>query len=144
MADDRTWREKLDGRNDLIDLHFGIPGGMIRVYGENLPANGHFAIGSYVYPIGTLDNAKIERHIPVGSYEIPISLWDENNQGIGEASLEATIDKDYFFMIALADITLGQNGVSGSAELLADDDHFDGSTFVDGRFAYYFKRKNKG
>ncbi len=72
--DKKTWFEKLSTRNDLEKLHFGLPGGMIRVYGENLPPNGFFAIGSYVYPVGLNDRAEIIRHIPPGSYNIPVSL----------------------------------------------------------------------
>lgn len=142
--DKKTWFEKLKSRNDLEKLHFGLPGGIIRVYGENLPPNGFFAIGSYVYPVGLNDRAEIVRHIPPGSYSIPVSLWGSNDEGIGEAVLDANIEKEYFFMVALADITVGQNGVSGAVDLVEDDSHFDETVYVDGRFAFYLKGKIKG
>ncbi len=142
--DKDTWFEKLADRNDIERLHFGLPGGMIKVYGENLPPNGFFAIGSYVYPVGLNDRAEIVRHIPTGSYSIPISLWGPNDEGVGEAVLDANIEEEYFFMVALADMTVGQNGVNGSVELVQEDSQFDETLYVDGRFAFYLKGKIRG
>jgi uncharacterized repeat protein (TIGR01451 family) len=49
-----------------------------------------------------------------------------------------------FFMVALANLTVGQNNLSGNILPLAADDHFDGTTFLDGRIALYAKGKIQG
>ena len=48
------------------------------------------------------------------------------------------------FVVALANVTVGHNDLSGSIEPLAGDEHFDDSIFVDGRLAMYAKGKIKG
>ena len=53
-------------------------------------------------------------------------------------------DPEKFFLVALANLTVGQNDVSGNIEPLAADDHFDGTTFTDGRVALYAKGKIQG
>ncbi|RZV31823.1 MAG: DUF11 domain-containing protein, partial [Chromatiales bacterium] len=52
---------------------------------------------------------------------------------------EVTFGEDHWFTVALANLTVGQNNVSGNGALLSADEHFDGSTFVDGRLAFYTK-----
>ena len=49
------------------------------------------------------------------------------------------VRSDSHFMVGLASLTVGQHNVSGNAGSLANDDHFDGSTFTDGRLAFYAK-----
>ncbi len=55
-----------------------------------------------------------------------------------------TLEEPYNFVVALANLTVGENDVTGNAGPLAADPHFDGSTFVDGRLAFYAKRKTEG
>ena len=149
--DEATWVERMQKRNDIDKIHFGLRGGVIRIHAENLPLNGHFAIGSYVYPVGVnSDKAQITRYVPAArELQIPIILWDSNSEGIGETILEAYIEKNYFFMVALADITIGKDTVTkGSSNIsddalisISDDYYNSGSSYYDGRFAYYLKAK---
>jgi outer membrane protein OmpA-like peptidoglycan-associated protein len=63
-----------------------------------------------------------------------------------EADADTTttdVEANYNFVVALANLTVGANDVSGNAATLAADQHFDGSTFVDGRLAFYAKRKTE-
>jgi outer membrane protein OmpA-like peptidoglycan-associated protein len=48
------------------------------------------------------------------------------------------------FLVALANVTVGENSVSGNIAPLAADDHFDGTVFTDGRMAMYAKGKIQG
>jgi hypothetical protein len=52
-----------------------------------------------------------------------------------------SVVEEYSFLVVLANLTIGQNNLSGNGAALAPDPHFDGSTFVDGRLAFYGKRK---
>ena len=54
---------------------------------------------------------------------------------------EVSLGEDQWFTVALASLTVGQNNVSGNGSLLSADEHFDGSSFVDGRLAFYTKGK---
>ena len=47
--------------------------------------------------------------------------------------------EDYWFTVAIANLTVGQNNVSGNRAPLAADAHFDGSTYTDGRIAFFTK-----
>ena len=47
------------------------------------------------------------------------------------------------FVVALANITVGKNNVSGATDLLDADAHYDGSTYTDGRLAVYAKARLK-
>ncbi|MCZ6774351.1 MAG: hypothetical protein O7G83_20530, partial [Proteobacteria bacterium] len=54
-----------------------------------------------------------------------------------------TVEDNDWFTVAIASLTVGQNNVSGNNLPLSADDHFDGSTFTDGRLALYTKGKIK-
>ena len=58
----------------------------------------------------------------------------------------ATLDAegDYRFAVALINLTVGQNNLSGNVSPLASDDHFDETVFTDGRIALYAKGKIRG
>ncbi|NND70414.1 MAG: hypothetical protein HKN43_02440, partial [Rhodothermales bacterium] len=58
--------------------------------------------------------------------------------------LIATAEADTFFIVALANLTVGQNNLSGNVQPLSADDHFDGTTYVDSRVAMYAKGKIQG
>ena len=51
---------------------------------------------------------------------------------------------DYFFMVGMANLTVGQNSVSGSTDVLAGDYHYDDEVFTDGRIAFYLKSRFDG
>ena len=58
---------------------------------------------------------------------------------------EIALSDDYFVMVGLADVTVGEQKVNGSTALLANDTHhYGGDVFVDGRVAFYLKSKYKG
>ena len=62
----------------------------------------------------------------------------------GESTAIARLPEDYFFMVGVANVTAGQNNVSGSMEPLASDYHYDEEIFIDGRVAFYLKGMIQG
>ena len=59
--------------------------------------------------------------------------------------LKVDLEQRYFFMVGMADLTVGENTVSGNTEVLeVDQHHYGGDIFVDGRLAFYLKGKIKG
>jgi len=80
-----------------------------------------------------------------------ISALRISNEGVDPSYVEwrknldiEVAERNDFFLVALANLTVGQNDVSGNVEPLAADDHFDGTTFADGRVALYAKGKIHG
>ncbi len=55
-----------------------------------------------------------------------------------------SVNDDYWFAVGFASLTVGENDASGNVSLLSADDHFDGSTYADGRLAFYAKGKLSG
>jgi len=50
-------------------------------------------------------------------------------------------EENDWFTVALANLTIGKNNVSGNALPLSADNHYDGSVYTDGRVAFYAKGK---
>ncbi len=82
--------------------------------------------------------------LPAGKHHFDVSTTDHDG---GQTSEEVAVDvkADHFFMVGLADVTVGRNSISGSIEsLAADKHHYGGDLFVDGRLAFYLKGKVRG
>lgn len=58
--------------------------------------------------------------------------------------IEVSVQDDYSFVVAMANLTVGQNNVSGNSQILAADHHFDGSIYTDGRLALFGRAKING
>jgi len=69
---------------------------------------------------------------------------DETKEAWISDSTSTKQENDYNFVVALANISVGKNSLSGNQQLLAGDSHFDGSVFADGRIAFYAKRRVAG
>ena len=90
------------------------------------------------------DSFAIEYILPPGDHEFNVRSRRKSGEE-SSRTLDVEVKPGHFFVVALADVTVGENSISGSVEpLAADDDHFGGDIFVDGRLAFYLKGKVKG
>lgn len=91
------------------------------------------------------DNSFAAEYIlPPGDHDFEITATRKSGEEV-DRKLTVEVKPDYFFIVGLADLTVGENTVSGSIEPLAvDDQHYGGDLFVDGRLAFYLKGKVKG
>ena len=90
------------------------------------------------------NNFATEYILPPGNHKFDIRSNAKSGE-VFDRQLDVEVRPGYFFIVALADLTVGQNNVSGSIESLAvDEDRFGGDIFVDGRLAFYLKGKVKG
>ena len=80
---------------------------------------------------------------PAGSHELSVETVDAAGRS-SRRTIPMEVTGKYFFMVGMADLTVGQNSLSGSLESLEGDEHYDGDVFVDGRIAFYLKGKVKG
>ena len=82
--------------------------------------------------------------LPGGNHQFQLDYRTASGRRATHA-LTTSIDDNYFFMVGLADLTVGQNKVRGNIEALpADTDRYGGDIFVDGRLAFYLKGKVRG
>ena len=90
------------------------------------------------------DDFFAEYILPPGDHEFSISAQRKSGEKFTR-KLSVEVKPGYFFVVGIADVTVGENTVSGSIEPLAvDENHYGGDIFVDGRLAFYLKGKIKG
>lgn len=116
----------------------------VRLLGQDIDSASKVSINGENVTIGSDGRFGIEYLLPAGQYQFDVVLEDDNNNSFNK-QLNVDLDESYFFMVALADVTAGENKVSGSMEPLAVDEHrYGGDIFVDGRLAFYLKGKVRG
>jgi hypothetical protein len=143
---DKMARERMMGygENSLQLRNIPVSGGTITVNGSQLsPGQTVQTLGLRLAVDGTGKFA-IKQIIPAGPHSVEIKLTNpEGNSTIFRRNVSIA-DHDWFY-IAVGDLTFGRNRVSGPATLVtADNHHYDGSTYIDGRGAFYLKGKIKG
>ena len=131
------------GHSNLRVQSIPIAGSRIRVHGA-MVAPGHtvFVNGNMV-PVDESGSFAVELHLPPGQHMLSISTTGLRGE-TAQQLLPITVSGDYFFMVGIADVTVGQNRMSGNIEPLAADDHFDEEVFVDGRIAFYLRGRIQG
>ncbi len=82
--------------------------------------------------------------LPPGDHEFTVQAKRKSGEEFTR-KLDVEVKPGYFFIVGLADLTVGENKVTGSIEPLAvDEHHYGDDIFVDGRLAFYLKGKVKG
>ncbi|MEE9493641.1 MAG: SdrD B-like domain-containing protein, partial [Gammaproteobacteria bacterium] len=131
------------GENQLVKQTIPLTGSRVRLYGSDLPEGYSLHINGESVVLDAKQNFVVESILPAGMHDFSIVVTDtEGNDWNSKLSTEIT--DQYFFMVGLADVTIGKNNVSGNIEPLANDDRYDEDMFVDGRLAFYLKGKVKG
>ncbi len=129
---------------ELARQSIPIVGSKVRLLGQDLDPQSRVVINDQEVSVGTDGRFGLEYLLPAGEHTFDVSVQDAEDQVL-EKQLAIDLDADYFFMVALADVTVGKNSVSGSLEpLAADPHHYGGDIFVDGRLAFYLKGKVRG
>ena len=132
-----------DNYDELAHRSIPLNGAKVRLNGADLlSGQSVFVNGEKV----TIEDEAfvVEYLLPGGKHEFEVLVSGDGSKDLTR-TLEVDLDTDYFFMVALADLTVGENEVSGSIEPLAvDEHHYGGDIFVDGRLAFYLKGKIKG
>ena len=130
--------EQLD--RESIPIH----GGKIRLFGQDINPGSDVQVNGEAVKVGPDGRFGLEYLLPDGEQRFDVTITDDD-ETLLEKELSIDLNNDYFFMVGLADLTVGENNVSGSIEPLAvDDQHYSGDIFVDGRLAFYLKGKVQG
>ena len=138
---DAGTRERLAGYGENSRSLANIPvrGGTVTVSGRNVKPGESVAVMGAPVPVDA-NGAFADRQImPAGPHSIEVSFSDANGRGTTFRRNLSIADKDWFY-VALADLTIGRNSTTGPAQLVTGDTrHYDNSTYVDGRGAFYLK-----
>ncbi len=121
-----------------------LSGSKVRLFGQDFNQDSQVFINEQAVTLGDDGRFGIEYLLPEGEHRFDVVVRDSEEQEF-KKQLNVSLDNDYFFMVGLADLTVGENKVSGSVEpLAADEHHYGGDIFVDGRLAFYLKGKVRG
>jgi len=146
-ADDAESASLVDGvfgSNNLRVQNIPIHGSRIRIQGRNLPDNASVRINGRTFPLDIERKLVAEYLAPVGHHRFDIEVGGAGLPAPIQRTLDVDVSGKYMFAVALADVTVSGNSVSGSIEPLAGDDHFEKDLTVDGRLAFYLKGKIQG
>ena len=133
----------LIGKSSLNNQRIPIHGSRVRLNGSGIRNDYVLKIDGLSVPISYKGTFATEQHLPTGPHTFIVNVSD----GIDETTdrkLSVDVTGKHFFMVGLANITVGENDLSGSVEPLGEDDHFDEDVWIDGRLAFYLKGKVKG
>jgi len=131
------------GESNLVRQTIPIRGSRIRVNGINVDEDFTVRINGEQAILDEDGKFIVEQHFPMGQHDLQVNVSNGADVDF-DRTLKVNVTGKYMFMVGIANITVGENDLSGSVEALGDDDHFDDDVYVDGRLAFYLKGKIKG
>ena len=141
--------KSLNERVEQISMNFAqqsiaVTGSTVTVRGQDLRDVKSIDLNGEKITLDSDNSFAMEYILPPGEHIFDIIETRKTGEKVGR-ELDVEVKPGYFFMVGIADLTVGENKVSGSVEPLAvDDHHYGGDLFVDGRLAFYLKGKVKG
>jgi hypothetical protein len=137
------YEAQIYGKTTLKIRSIPVNGARVRVYGEGIEKDNILNIDGTEVRVDSQGKFVYENIKKAGIYKIPVQIMDKNGD-VYSKDLGLKVKENHIFMVALADLTVGQNSISGNIKPLSSDDHYNEDIFVDGRVAFYLKGKIKG
>jgi hypothetical protein len=137
----RQLTESVFGQGNLRQQNIPIYGSRVRIVGQDIPQGQSLSIDGRSYPVDLDRKFAAEFLLPVGKHSFDIQVG-----GAGESTrrtLDVEVTGRYLFMVALADVTVSDNSISGAVVPVGADDRYD-DVVTEGRLAMYLKGKVKG
>lgn len=125
--------------NGLRQQNIAFNGSRVIIQGRNIASNSQLYINDQLYPIDREGKFAAEYLMPVGHHQFNLKVAQQ--QDVTEKTLSVDVTGQYFFGMAIADLTLQQNKIKASNERLSNYGGDD--LFTDARLALYFKTKLK-
>ncbi|MGF1645220.1 MAG: SdrD B-like domain-containing protein, partial [Thiotrichales bacterium] len=135
--------DAIHGQTQLAKQTIPVAGSRVRIHGADLDPDFTLTINDEPIRVGENGRFAIEQQLPVGNYLFDVTVTDKDGLR-WDRKLGVDVTGKYFFLVGIANLTVGQNDVSGNIAPLNGDDHFDEDVFVDGRAAMYLKGKIQG
>jgi outer membrane protein OmpA-like peptidoglycan-associated protein len=145
--EDKPAREDLIGYGENHRGLANIPvrGGAVTVNGSRLAAGTRVSVFGRPVPVDAQGRFAVRQILPWGQHVVAVATDGPDGQHAEFRRHVYIPDGDWFY-VALADLTLGKNNVSGPAQLVTGDTskRYEEKVFVDGRLAFYLKGRIKG
>ena len=144
-AQDVSITSAIYGTNAIRLQNIPIYGSRVRIYGRDVPRDALLTINDQTFPIDLERKFAAEFLEPVGAHTYAVKIKGRTGGDV-EKNLDVNVTGKYNFLVALADVTLSENNVSGNITPLAEGNpgRYDDSFISEGRLAFYAKSKFKG
>ncbi|HET6782463.1 MAG TPA: hypothetical protein VFH12_01355, partial [Pseudoxanthomonas sp.] len=155
QAQSQSLIDEAFAQNGLRQQNIPIYGSRIRIQGRNLPQGYALKINGDNYPVDLERKFTAEYLVPVGQHAFDIEIQGgaprldgtpatTSQNSTAHHTLNVDVTGRYFFGVGLADVTISQNKIGGSADPSLVDPRYDDDVISDGRLAFYGKAKFKG
>jgi flagellar motor protein MotB len=127
------------GGSRISQRNIPLNGGTVQAYGSAIPAENRVWLAGYPAPVDGKGRFIAEEILPKGMHTVEVAVLDKS--GNGELFLrDLALEKNDWFTVGIADLTLSANKTDGPAELLAPDKPQYSNDFdAQGRLAFYTK-----
>ena len=137
----------LGGYGESGPLHRSIPlagAGTVQVHGSGVPPNHTVWLAGTPVAVDEHGNFVAEAVLPSGLHTVEVAVLDP--AGNGELFLrDLELERDDWFYVGIADLTLATGKTSGAEEALQGQDAtFDPDSSADGRLAFFVKGRFNG
>jgi hypothetical protein len=131
------------GNSNLVTQNIPLFGSRIRVRGQGIPEGVQVKINGQTVPVDAERKFVSEYLLPLGQHQFDQEI--SKGGQTEKAPLQVNVSGEYWFMVAMADLTVSQNSYSGKVEAVTPEDYERfGGRYTDARLAFYLKGKIKG
>jgi len=129
------------GENSLSLHNIGLSSGTVSVRGTGVPDEHEVLVAGRSVPVDDNGNFVTEEILPQGAHTVEVALVDK--EGSGELYLrDLEFEKNDWFYVGMADLTLSEGKASGPIDLLQGDNaDQDYDSVADGRLAFFVNGK---
>ncbi len=127
------------GKSSLNIHHIPVHGARVRIHARDIPRGYRLNIDGENVDVDDRGGFVLEEIMPAGKRTVLVALMDPQGT-IYKKRLTLDVTDSYFFLVGLADLTVGSSHISGHIVPTVRDDDL----FTDGRVAFHLKGKIKG
>ncbi|MEO8999878.1 MAG: hypothetical protein ABI227_04380 [Rhodanobacter sp.] len=131
------------GQNALRLQNIRVYGSRVRIYGRDVPRDYTLKINNESFPIDQQRKFVAEFLEPIGTHSYTVSMQPAGGEEV-KKTLAIDVTGKYSFLVAMADVTVSRNSVSGNVAPEAASESSQDNFIRDGRLAFYSKTKLKG
>ena len=131
------------GENALLVSNISVHGGTVSVSGRDFKPTQSVEILGLPVPVGNNGRFAFRQILPAGAQSVDVTVTDADGKAVTFRRNVSIPDSDWFY-VAVGDLTLGNNSMTGSRDWVTGDIARDAGSYATGRGAFYLKGKIKG
>ena len=127
------------GESRIAQRNIPLSGGVVQAHGSAIPSGHGVWLAGYPVPVDGDGRFVAEEILPKGMHTVEVAVLDRS--GNGELFLrDLALEKNDWFTVGIADLTLARNSTNGPAKLLVPDrPRYSDDIDLSGRLAFYTK-----